>query len=118
MAGHLQAEGVWDAIQSNGFTAHFDLRLTGQTHPEGGLVIDGGNRCSHSNGEVKSTAAIGRVQNDYFELKVTWNNRTEGLYTGFIRRAGADTGLITGDTRDLVNSGSHATWKSSRNFPL
>jgi hypothetical protein len=122
MAGHLQATGAWDAIQDNGFTAHFDIRLTGASHPEGGLEIDGGDRCSHSDGTVRSTAASGRVFNDRFEFKVTWapqgNLRTEGLYEGFLRRDGTDIGLITGDTRDLLHPGSHAGWKSSRNFPL
>lgn len=118
MAGHLQAIGAWDAIQKNDFVAHFDITFTGAAHPEGGLEIEGGDRCSHSDGTVRSTAATGRVFNDRFELKVTWNNRTEGFYEGFLRRTGPDRGLITGDTKDLLNPGSRSTWKSSRNFPL
>ena len=107
----LEVGGQWDAIQDNRFTAHFDIVQTGEQ-------IDGGNRCSHSQGTVKSVAAKGHVLNDYFEFLVTWDNATEGKYTGLIRRSGPDKGFITGDTEDTMHPGSHAGWRSSRNFPF
>ena len=122
----VQVGGTWGAIQDNGFTASFDIEMQGQVNliefginnPFAfGTRIDGGTRCSHSNGTVRSHAATGYVQNDFFQLTVTWNNNTQGLYTGFLRRSGDKKGRITGDTRDLIH-GSHARWESDRTFPL
>src|SRR5262245_18101287 len=109
----LEVGGQWDAIQDNGFVARVDIRQDGDQ-------IDGGDRCSYevSTGTVRSVAAKGHVQNDYFEFLVTWNNATERRYTGFIRRSGPDTGFITGDTEDSMHPGNHSGWKSSRNFPF
>ena len=107
----LQVAGKWDAVQSNEFVATFDIVQVG-------TQIDGGTRCTHSNESVRSVAASGKIQNDHFDFTVTWDNDTEGHYTGFLRRSGPDKGHITGDTVDTMNEGSHATWRSSRNFPL
>src|SRR5687767_12753577 len=94
----LQVGGAWEANQDNGYVAHFEIA-------QDGTQLDGGNRCSHSNGTVRSTAARGHVQNDHFSFTVTWDNRTEGLYEGFIQRVGPDRGLIVGTTKDVLHPG-------------
>lgn len=114
---HLQVDGEWDAIQDNHFTAHFNIKFTGGIHSDGGPEIDGGRRCHHSNGTVKSTHAQGHVLRDFFDFTVTWDNGTEGHYTGFVRRSG-EIGLIRGDTVDNFHPGSQTGWHSSRRFPL
>ena len=115
---HLQVEGGWDAIQDNNFTAHFDIKFTGRNHLDGGREIEGGKRCHHSNGNVKSLQAQGHVLRDFFDFTVTWDNGTEGHYHGFVRRSGEEIGIVKGDTEDNFHPGSHARWRSSRRFTL
>jgi hypothetical protein len=115
---HLQVEGQWDAIQDNHFVAHFDIKLTGAVHSSGGLEIEGGTRCSHSGGRVKSLGAVGHVLRDFFDFTVTWDNDSEGHYHGLVRRVAPEIGLIKGDTEDNFHPGSQSGWHSSRRFSL
>ena len=115
---HLQVDGEWDAIQDNRFVAHFNIKFTGGIHSDGGLEIEGGKRCSHSNGTVTSLQAQGHVLRDFFDFTVTWDNGTEGHYHGFVRRTGDEVGIIKGDTEDNFHPGSQSGWHSSRRFSL
>ena len=96
--------GSWDAIQSNGHRAAFDLRLRGTQGVFHGTA-------SHSGGSVRGHGE-GVITGNDFLYTVTWNNGTIGEYNG---RFNAE-GRITGVTFDKRNPGSSATWSSSKRF--
>jgi hypothetical protein len=96
--------GVWDARQSNGFVATFDLNLRGDQ----GVFF---GTASHSGGSVRGHGE-GLITGDDFLFTVTWNNGTTGEYNG---RFNAE-GRITGNTFDKNHPQNSATWSSSRTF--
>lgn len=96
--------GSWDARQSNGFVATFDLELRGRDG-----VFHG--RASHSGGATQGHGE-GLVTGNDFLYTVTWNNGSVGEYNG---RFNAE-GRITGVTFDKANPQSSATWSSSKRF--
>ena len=100
----FDVSGQWDAQQSNGAVASFDLRHRGTQG-----VIHG--HASHSGGSVLGDGE-GVIQGTAFHLVVRWNNGTMGEYNGTF----AINGRVSGVTFDLLHPQSQATWFSSRFF--
>lgn len=94
--------GKWDAHQSNGFVANFDIQQTG-------TAIRGIG--SHSGGSVSGTGE-GSVHGDQFVFSVRWNNGTIGEYNGTFNSIGRITGVFL----DVNHPESQATWASSKTF--
>ena len=72
--------------------------------------------CSHSGGKVRSTEAVGFVDDDRFELTITWDNGTKGRYNGRLESAvfvPADQGVFKGTTVDVFHPSSSAGWESN-----
>jgi hypothetical protein len=107
----FDVRGDWNAIQSNGFAAHFHIDQV----PPGGTGITA--NASHSDSAVNSTDAGGRVEGNQFLLEVSWDNGTRGMYTGTFGLAEADgRHRITGVTFDEQHPESQATWFSDQTF--
>lgn len=91
--------------QSNGYTVECSIN-------QQGLQLTG--FCTHSNRRVRSTKAIGSVNGDRFDFTITWGNGTTGHYTGRLESGHftrSNEGILKGDTRDLNNPSSTATWE-------
>ncbi len=98
--------GKWDAIQTNGFVAKFDM---GRPRQEDGAFSGTG---THSNGSVVG-AGFGQVQGDEFRFRINWSNGTSGAYNGVFLQ-----GVVNGSTFDINNPEVFAGWKSSKAFSL
>ncbi len=106
MGPFLQVGGDWDIVQRNGFRVR--IRINQDQDRLSAFA-------SHSNGSVQSTEAKGFVRGPNFEMTITWNNGTKGLYTGTLTHGPftpPPTGFLRGHTRDLNNPGSQASWES------
>jgi hypothetical protein len=106
MGPFLQVGGEWDIVQRNGFRVRITI-----TQDQDRLSAF----ASHSNGSVQSTAANGFVRGPDFEMTITWNNGTKGLYTARLTHGPftpAPQGFLKGHTKDLNNPGSEADWES------
>jgi hypothetical protein len=106
MGPFLQVGGRWEIVQDNGFRVLIDVR---QDQDRLSAFA------SHSNGSVQSTDARGFVRGPEFEMTITWNNGTKGLYTGTFSHGpftAPPLGFLKGHTRDLNNPGSQTTWQS------
>jgi hypothetical protein len=106
MGPFLQVGGEWDIVQNNGFRVRIN-------------IVQDQDRlsafASHSNGSVQSIEAIGFVRGPNFEMTITWDNGTKGLYTGkltFGHFTSPPLGFLKGHTKDLNNPGSQADWES------
>jgi len=95
---NVDVSGHWAAHQSNGFAVHFNLD---EDVPSGTV---------HGDAFVKGThgACSGSVRGDEFLVTVNWDNGPRGRYSG---RRGLDDRLA-GDTVDMANPTSRATWFS------
>jgi hypothetical protein len=113
MGPFLQVGGEWFIRQENGFLVTVNI-----TQHQGRLSAF----ASHSNGNVQSTEATGSVRGPDFELTITWDNGTKGLYEGKWSHGPftqPPIGYLKGTTRDLNHPGSHAKWESEgRNFQM
>lgn len=113
MGPFLQVAGDWDIVQSNGFRVN--IRINQDQDRLSAFA-------SHSNGSVQSIEAKGFVRGPNFEMTITWNNGTKGLYTGTLTHGPftpPPIGFLRGETKDLNHLGSHATWESEgRNFQV
>jgi hypothetical protein len=106
MGPFLQVGGEWDIVQSNGFRVRMNVnqrkdRLSAFA--------------SHSNGSVQSTEAKGFVKGPNFEMTIDWDDGSKGHYTGKLAHGPftpPPQGFLRGDTKDLNNPGSTATWES------
>lgn len=106
MGPFLQVGGEWDIVQNNGFRVR--VRINQDQDRLSAFA-------SHSNGTVQSEEANGLVRGSNFELTITWDNGTKGLYTGKLRHGPntpPPTGYLKGRTKDLNNPGSEAGWES------
>lgn len=110
MGPYLQVGGQWFIRQNNGYVVELNVN---QDKDQIGAFA------THSNGRVKSTQATGHVTSSNFKLTITWNNGTEGEYTGEWKpnRTGMPGalpggGYLEGNTRDLKNQGSQSGWRS------
>jgi hypothetical protein len=106
MGPFLQVGGQWDIVQSNGFRVSINI-----TQVDDKLSAF----ASHSNGSVQSNEATGFVQGPHFEMTITWNNGTRGLYTAELSHGPftpPPQGFLKGRTKDLNNPGSEASWES------
>ncbi|MGH6846145.1 MAG: hypothetical protein ACREC0_01530 [Methylocella sp.] len=106
MARFLQVGGEWDIVQNNGFSVRINV-----TQDRDRLSAF----ASHSNGSVQSTDAKGFVRGPDFEMTITWDNGTKGLYTGKLTHGPftpPHLGFLRGHTKDLNNPGSDADWES------
>lgn len=106
MGPFLQVGGEWEMRQDNGFRVRINI------HQDQDRLSA---YASHSDGKVQSTEAFGAVQGPYFEMTITWNDGTKGLYTGRLTHGPftpPPTGFLKGSTMDLHNPGSHAGWES------
>jgi hypothetical protein len=106
MGPFLQVGGAWDIVQTNSFRVSIN-------------IIQDQDRlsafASHTNGSVQSLEAQGFVHGPNFEMTITWNNGTRGLYTGILTHGpftSPPLGFLAGSTQDLNNPGSHADWHS------
>jgi hypothetical protein len=110
MGPFLQVGGEWDIVQHNGFRVRMNV------HQEQDRL---NAFASHSNGSVQSTEATGFVRGPDFEITITWNNGTRGLYTGRLSHGPftpPSQGFLKGSTKDLNNPGSVAGWETERIF--
>ena len=108
MGPFLQVGGQWDIVQSNGFRVPIDVR---QNNDQLSAFA------SHSNGSVQSSEATGVVRGPTFEMTITWNNGSKGFYTATLTTGFFDTpghGYLKGNTQDLNNPASTASWYSER----
>ena len=106
MGPFLQVGGEWDIVQQNGFRVRINI-----TQQEDRLSAF----ATHSNGSVQSTEAKGFVRGPDFEITITWNNGSKGLYTGRLTHGPftpPPTGFLKGRTQDLNHPGSQADWES------
>jgi hypothetical protein len=103
MAG-FDVSGRWDAQQSNGHVASFDIQ------PRGNQGVFHGT-ASHSGGKVRGHGE-GVIRGNDFLFTVTWNNGTVGEYNGRFN----EVGRITGVTFNVSNRQHSATWVSSKSF--
>lgn len=106
MGPFLQVGGRWDIVQSNGFRVLIDISQVGDQLSA---------RASHSAGRVISRSATGFVRGPQFELTIEWSDGSKGLYTGVLTHGHftpPPVGFLRGETRDLNNPGSRATWES------
>jgi hypothetical protein len=102
LAAEFDVRGTWDAHQSNGFVANFNIQ-------QKGTAIRG--NASHSDGSVRGKGE-GSVRGNQFLYSVEWNNGTIGEYNGTFN----SIGRITGVTFDVNHPESQATWTSSKIF--
>lgn len=108
MGPFLRVDGQpWDIVQSNGFrVAVHSVVQQGDTFSA---------FATHSGGRVKSTEVTGFVRGPHLEMTITWDNNTKGEYKGDLTH-GLNTpppiGFLRGETKDLNNPGSRATWES------
>ena len=106
MGPFLQVGGEWDIVQRNGFRVRINI-----TQDQDRLSAF----ASHSNGSVLSTEATGFVRGPNFEMTITWNNRTKGLYTATLTHGPftpPPQGFLKGHTKDLNHPGSESDWES------
>ena len=106
MRPFLQVGGAWDIVQDNGYRVRIN-------------IIQDQDRlsafASHSNGSGQSTEATGFVRGPDFEMTITWDNGTKGLYAGKFSHGPftpPPLGYLKGRTKDLNNPGSEAGWES------
>lgn len=101
----VDLSGNWQMKQSNGFYVDVSMNQDGPTLNA---------FCSHSGGRVRSTEATGTANGDSFILVITWGDGSKGEYTGRLETGfftNASEGILKGNTRDLNNSDSTATWE-------
>ena len=106
MGPFLQVAGKWQINQSNGFKVAIDVR-----QEEDRLTAF----AFHSEGRVQSTEAIGFVQGPNFEMTITWNDGSKGLYTATLTHGPftpPPLGFLKGRTKDLNHPGSETDWES------
>jgi len=99
----FNVRGNWNAHQSNGFVANFDI------HDQKGSAFTG--TASHSGGAVRGEGE-GSVHGNKFLFSVTWDNGSIGEYNGEFN----SIGRITGVTFDVNHPENQATWSSSKTF--
>ena len=106
-------DGTWEIAQSTGYRV-----LVTITQEDDRLSAT----ASHSGGAVTATRATGFVNGPNFELTITWNNGTEGKYTGQFSHGPftpPPIGFLKGETFDTKHPASRATWQSEgKNFEI
>jgi hypothetical protein len=91
-------------VQTNGFRADFDFTPRGsELQGSGSYVWVSGDQAFTITGPV-----LGRVDGNYFEFTVYWNNATTGVYAGHLD----PQGRMEGSSYDKQNPGSMAMWHS------
>jgi hypothetical protein len=106
MGPFLQVGGEWDIARTNGFRVSVNI-----SQREDKLSAF----ASHSAGRVQSTEAPGFVAGPNFQMTITWDNGTQGLYTGKLTHGPftpPPIGFLKGHTKDLTHPGSEADWES------
>ena len=101
----INVAGHWRITQDNGFVVDVSMEQNGQ-------ALDA--FCTHSNGRVRSTQAIGNVNGDSMKLTITWDNGSKGEYTGRLEKGfftKVNEGILKGRTRDLNHPASSAGWE-------
>lgn len=111
MAQFMDVSGQWDIVQDNGFRVPINVTQTNDQ------LTATASHAGGPTGTVLSTNATGVVRGPEFEMTITWNNGTKGLYTGTFTRGHFDSppnGFLKGETKDLNNPTSRAGWSSER----
>jgi hypothetical protein len=98
----FNVSGTWDAIQSNGAIATFDIQQNGT-----GLT----GSASHDSGAVNSIRAGGSVDGIRFFFSVEWDNNAVGEYSGIFNCMNSNpiTARLTGITVNINNTFEQAT---------
>jgi hypothetical protein len=112
MRPFLQVGGDWQIIQTNGARVQIHVNQTNDQLEAS---------ASHDAGRVLSERAKGHVQGPNFNMTITWDDGTEGCYTGKLKtgvfhRPGE--GILEGKTRDLKHPQSTADWHSDGHAPF
>lgn len=102
MGPFLQVGGQWEIIQSNNATVKLNINQVGD---EFSAVA------SHHDGRVRSIDANGFVRNHNFQMTITWDDGTKGLYAGEL--TSTSEGTLRGSAVDLNHLESIASWKSN-----
>ena len=100
----FSVSGHWSMVQSNNFTVFLHIQ---PERPDQSFVLT----ATHTNGTV-SGGGFGSVRDGQFTLRITWTNRSEGVYIGVLN----DQGFLEGGTFDVATPRSVASWKSSKSF--
>ncbi len=95
--------GQWDAHQSNRTVVTFTIR------PERGDFTKLDVEARHPGGFAQGQ---GRVSGNSFEATVDWEAGPVGRYVGTFN----SDGRLTGQTFDLANPSSQATWFTQKRF--
>ncbi|MFJ4206605.1 hypothetical protein ACIP2Y_44350 [Streptomyces sviceus] len=93
----VDSRGNWDVHQTNGATVHMNLDQDHAGNVSGDAFVNG----VHG-------GCQGFVRGDDFLVTIEWDNGPKGRYTGHL---GLDLRL-SGETVDINNPGSTATWFS------
>jgi len=107
----IQYGGQWSAIQSNGFTASFQITQTGlllNVAASYGTVRGTGT----GNVTAEGTPCFAAAACPSLILRINWDNGASGEYTGHL---GGD-GYLRGASRDLNTNNGSVGWISSRTF--
>jgi hypothetical protein len=107
----IQYGGQWSAIQSNGFTASFQITQTGlllNVAASYGTVRGTGT----GNVTAEGTACFAAAACPSLIFRINWDNGASGEYTG---QLGGD-GYLRGTTADLNTNNGSVGWISSRTF--
>ena len=107
----IQYGGQWSAIQSNGFTASFQIMQTGlllNVAASYGTVRGTGT----GNVTAEGTPCFAATACPSLILRINWDNGASGEYTG---QLGGD-GYLRGAVRDLNTDNGSVGWISSRTF--
>ncbi len=110
MAERDISSGAWTANQSNNWGTRFNLDQTNSGQLSGDATafpLGGGDEMF---GTVDSSDSL--VQGNRVQIVVDWNQGSRGQYNGTFDLGGR----LSGNTFDLANPSSQATWFSDRTF--
>jgi hypothetical protein len=100
-------DGIWDLVQSNGFTVRVDIV---QPRGPGGLTdgeLHGAAKQVGAGGVDLAEANLsGALSGNSFEFVVAWPNGSKGQYSGNFDAGGN----LSGVTFDIAHPESQATW--------
>ena len=110
----LRLTGRWNILQDNGFIVEVIIVTQDDASSMWG-------HASHSNGTVRSNNLQGYVIDEYLDMRILWNDGTEGHYRGKLIRGRFDppgVGHLEGETYDERNPESRADWHTNETFNI